>query len=62
MAAHAVLAGRAEWVTNEKGLLEQAGLTGIDEVVIGLQPDPHLLAGSVDQARTICAEAVRSVL
>ncbi|MFD9887049.1 nucleotidyltransferase domain-containing protein [Streptomyces alboflavus] len=37
--AHAVLAGRGEWVTNEKQLLRRAGLRGIDAVVAGLRPD-----------------------
>jgi predicted nucleotidyltransferase len=30
---HAVLAARGEWVTNEKRLLERAGLRGVDELV-----------------------------
>ncbi|MFF3335873.1 nucleotidyltransferase domain-containing protein [Streptomyces sp. NPDC002888] len=32
---HAVLAARGEWVTNEKRLLERAGLRGVDEIVSG---------------------------
>ncbi|MET9115161.1 nucleotidyltransferase domain-containing protein [Streptomyces longwoodensis] len=32
-AAHAVLAARGEWVTNEKRLLERAGLREVDELV-----------------------------
>jgi predicted nucleotidyltransferase len=31
--AHAVLARRGEWVTNEKRLLERAGLRGVDRVL-----------------------------
>lgn len=34
--AHAVLAGRGEWTTNEKRLLERAGMQGIDTVTAGL--------------------------
>ncbi|MET9965022.1 nucleotidyltransferase domain-containing protein [Streptomyces sp. NPDC006356] len=30
---HAVLAARGEWVTNEKWLLERAGLRGVDDVI-----------------------------
>ncbi|MEI8411703.1 MULTISPECIES: nucleotidyltransferase domain-containing protein [unclassified Kribbella] len=38
MAAHAVLAGRGEWVTNEKRLVDRAGLRGIDAVLAGQEP------------------------
>ena len=42
--AHAVLAGRGQWVTNEKTLIDQAGLRGMDEILTGLTPGPaHLL-------------------
>jgi predicted nucleotidyltransferase len=41
--AHAVLAGRGEWVTNEKTLIDRAGLRGIDKILTGLTPVPgHL--------------------
>lgn len=33
--AHAVLAARGEWVTNEKRLLQRAGLRGIDKIITG---------------------------
>ena len=33
--AHAVLAVRGEWVTNEKRLLDRAGLRGIDRIIAG---------------------------
>ncbi|MFF3142819.1 nucleotidyltransferase domain-containing protein, partial [Streptomyces sp. NPDC057927] len=38
---HAVLAARGEWVTNEKRLLERAGLRGIDEIVRGGVGEPE---------------------
>lgn len=38
-AAHAILAHRGEWVTNEKQLLTKAGLRWVDEVVAGLGRD-----------------------
>ncbi|MYS83546.1 nucleotidyltransferase domain-containing protein [Embleya scabrispora] len=37
-AAHAVSAGRGEWVTNEKTLLDRAGLRGVDEIAARLTP------------------------
>lgn len=47
-AGHAVLAARGEWVTNEKTLLDRAGLRGIDEVLAGLSPAPEALIRAVD--------------
>jgi hypothetical protein len=32
-----VLAGRGEWVTNDKTLLDRAGLRRIDDVLAGLR-------------------------
>ncbi|MDF3301965.1 nucleotidyltransferase domain-containing protein [Streptomyces tropicalis] len=37
-AGHAVLAARGEWVTNEKRLLDRAGLREVDGVVAALPP------------------------
>ncbi|MGC0419003.1 nucleotidyltransferase domain-containing protein [Embleya sp. AB8] len=37
-AAHAVSAGRGEWVTNEKTLLDHAGLREVDTIAAGLTP------------------------
>jgi hypothetical protein len=48
--AHAVLAAQGQWVTNEKTLLDRAGLRGIDGILTGLAPDPRYLVGSVDAA------------
>lgn len=56
--AHAVLAGRGEWVTNEKRLLARAGLRGVDQVVAGLSAEPEVLLRGVDEARERCAAAV----
>ncbi|MFF4013551.1 nucleotidyltransferase domain-containing protein [Streptomyces sp. NPDC001843] len=52
-AGHAVLAGRGEWVTNEKRLLERAGLRGIDEVLGALRPDPEALRDAVRAAEAL---------
>jgi predicted nucleotidyltransferase len=53
-AAHAVLAARGEWVTNEKTLLARAGLGEID--VVAAHPDP---VTAVELAHALCADAVR---
>ncbi len=38
--AHAVLAGRGQWVTNEETLIDHAGVRGINEILTGLAPLP----------------------
>ncbi|MFI6940858.1 nucleotidyltransferase domain-containing protein [Streptomyces sp. NPDC050418] len=55
--AHAVLAARGEWVTNEKTLLERAGLRAVDGIVAGLRPDAEVLAGAVRAAEVLFAAA-----
>ncbi|MBT2411818.1 nucleotidyltransferase domain-containing protein [Streptomyces sp. ISL-12] len=57
-AAHAVLAARGEWVTNEKGMLERAGLGGIDALMAGPVSGPEALVGTVGEARTLLRSAV----
>jgi predicted nucleotidyltransferase len=56
--AHAVLAARGEWVTNEKRLLERAGLRDVDAIVAALRPDPHALTRAVAEANALFAAAV----
>ena len=51
--AHAVLAARGEWVTNEKRLLDRAGLRAVDDLVLGLGADPAALLGVVAAAREL---------
>ena len=58
-AAHAVLAARGEWVTNDKTLLTRAGLRQVDEFLAIPKPDPGLLVDAAERSRTLCAEAVR---
>ncbi|GHF46852.1 nucleotidyltransferase domain-containing protein [Streptomyces morookaense] len=58
--AHAVLAARGEWVTNEKRLLDRAGLRGVDAIVAGLRPEPEALAQALAAARELFREAARS--
>lgn len=58
--AHAVLAHRGEWVTNEKQLLSKAGLREVDAVVAQLDPEPTSLLQAVAQARALCVGAARN--
>lgn len=51
MAAHAILAARGEWVTNEKRLLDRAGLREVDSL---LTPD------AVDRVTELLQHAVRT--
>ncbi|MFC4004986.1 nucleotidyltransferase domain-containing protein [Prauserella oleivorans] len=51
--AHAVLARRGEWVTNEKRLLARAGLRDVDAVIAGLRPEPEALEQALAEARTL---------
>lgn len=48
--AHAALAARGEWITNEKALLDRAGFRHGDELLAGLTADPHSLLAAVDAA------------
>jgi predicted nucleotidyltransferase len=56
-AAHAVLAGRGGWVTNEKTLLYRSGLRGIDDVLSGLAAKPERLTRAVDDATALLRDA-----
>ncbi|WP_433351823.1 nucleotidyltransferase domain-containing protein [Microtetraspora malaysiensis] len=64
--AHAVLAARGEWVTNEKRLLNRAGLRDIDAIVAALRPEPETLTRAIDEAAAlftavfICARCARA--
>jgi Nucleotidyltransferase domain len=58
-AAHGILAGRGEWVTNEKTLLDRAGLRPVDAILEGLTAGPDHLKRAVDAAeRLLGNEAV----
>lgn len=58
-AAHAVLAARSEWITNEKHLLTRAGLRQVDQFLAAAGPDPDVLRDVVRRARDLCCEAVQ---
>jgi hypothetical protein len=51
-------AARGEWVTNEKGLLERAGLREVDAFVGNLIREPDALARAVVEAETLFSQAV----
>ncbi|GAA4937238.1 nucleotidyltransferase domain-containing protein [Streptomonospora halophila] len=57
-AAHAVMAARATWVTNEKRLLERAGLRHVDDVLAGLDTEPATLMAAVDATNQLLEKAV----
>lgn len=59
-AGHAVLAAAGEWVTNEKTLLDRAGLRDVDAILAGLTPDPGALTRAVDEAHTLFAGSLAS--
>jgi predicted nucleotidyltransferase len=58
-AAHAILAHRGEWTTNEKQLLARAGLREVDAIVAGMSAEPADLVRSVDAAEALLVDAVR---
>jgi hypothetical protein len=58
-AAHAVLAARGQWITNEKTLLARAGLRQVDEFIAGARPDREALYDIVDKTRAACATALQ---
>lgn len=61
-AAHAVLAARGQWITNEKLLLTRAGLREVDEFLATASPDPGMLGAVVERSRELCSAAVRDAL
>lgn len=56
--AHAVLAARAQWATNEKLLITQAGLRSVDTLLANLSPDPEALSNAGEAIRTTCEKAL----
>ncbi|MBV9793400.1 MAG: nucleotidyltransferase domain-containing protein [Actinobacteria bacterium] len=52
--AHAVLAARGQWTTNEKTLLTKAGLRQVDDFVAAATPDPDGLRALVNRSRALC--------
>lgn len=50
---HAILAARGEWPTNEKTLLERAGLKDVDDVMPSLNAEPAALIRAADTVLTL---------
>jgi hypothetical protein len=48
--AHALLAARGQWVTNEKALIDQAGLRRVDDILTGLTAEQEHLLTALDRA------------
>jgi hypothetical protein len=57
-AGHAILAARGEWITNEKRLLDRAGLRGLDAHVAALPPEPAALTAALDRVTGALTTAV----
>ncbi|HTV99683.1 MAG TPA: nucleotidyltransferase domain-containing protein [Streptosporangiaceae bacterium] len=57
-AGHAALAAAGQWVTNEKTLLDRAGLRGVDAIVAGLTPDPGRLTRAAEEAEALFASSL----
>jgi hypothetical protein len=51
MAAHAVMAAEGRWVTNEKRLIADAGLSTVDELLAHLGEKPANLSSTIAAAR-----------
>jgi predicted nucleotidyltransferase len=58
--AHAILAHRGEWITNEKQLLSKARLREIDDIVARLGHGPETLLRAVADARDLLVGAVHN--
>lgn len=61
-AAHAVLAARGRWVTNEKQLVARAGLGSVDRILGAATADPEVLRDVAERTHATCADAVRSAV
>jgi len=51
--AHATLAARGEWVTNEKALLDRAGMSDVHTILGNLSPDPEALTQAIRAIRDL---------
>ncbi|MFJ4976570.1 nucleotidyltransferase domain-containing protein [Streptomyces coeruleorubidus] len=58
--AHAVLAARGEWVTNEKGLVARAGLRDVDALLGTLTGAPDELERRITDVETLLNRAVEA--
>ncbi|TDZ75614.1 Nucleotidyltransferase domain protein [Mycobacteroides salmoniphilum] len=51
--AHAARAARGAWVTNEKHLLDAAGLSAVHTILADLSPDPAALTRAAEEIRSL---------
>lgn len=58
--AHAILAAHGEWVTNEKRLLERAGLRSLDRLIATMTTDPKALIAATEQITETLRKAAAS--
>ncbi|WP_397545506.1 hypothetical protein [Saccharopolyspora gloriosae] len=58
---HAVLAARGEWVTNEKRLLQRAGLRDVDDLLAELKPGTEQLVVTAGAVRSRLERALAEV-
>lgn len=58
--AHAVLAARGLWITNEKQLFVRAELGEVDRILANASPDPAVLRDLADEVHSVCSEALRA--
>ncbi|GHE87764.1 DNA polymerase subunit beta [Streptomyces spiralis] len=56
--AHAVLAARGEWTTNDKGLVTRAGLQDVDDILSGMTASPTALLRAVTETEGVLSTAV----
>jgi hypothetical protein len=56
--AHATLAARGEWITNEKALLTAAGLLELNQIVATAEPSASKLEDLVHTVRELCLATV----
>ena len=59
--AHAILAARGEWITNEKSLPARAGPSAVDEVVESLTRDPAVLRAGIGTVRALCRSELEKI-
>ena len=60
--AHAVLAARGEWITNEKTLLDRADLTKADAIIAEATPEPGPLTRAVGAIRELGQARLNTII
>jgi hypothetical protein len=56
--AHAILAARGQWITNEKRLLRSAGLDALDTTTAGVTEEPSSMIDAVKRARDLVQQRI----